>query len=393
MGQYKHKDKKRGWFTRFMLDGEIYKKEGFQTKSEAAEWEENERYREKHPEQSTPKTIPLTFAQVSNKYLETYSSDFHQKNTYRQKAFVFRTFITFHQQDPAIEDLSPPDFAKYLKVRKDANNLARVDEGKLTRGQKEFLKNYSFLVRRQGSDGNKAANRDLKEFKALFAWANRQTIIQHNPVLNLEPYPEEETQRYIPPVEDIDRVILAATDWELDLIQTVYHTLGRLSEILSLTWRDVNLERRNVTLRTRKRRGGQIQSDHVPMSETLHRCLRNRWIERDKSSPYVFTKPDGGIYTKNDTAIRGMMAKLCKEAGVRKFGFHAIRHHVAMILEDSGKATLREIQRMLRHNRPTTTDNYLKGLSPSMKQVANILDKPKKSHLKVVEKTESQSKI
>jgi len=48
---------------------------------------------------------------------------------------------------------------------------------------------------------------------------------------------------------------------------------------------------------------------------------------------------------------------------------------------------------MLRHNRPITTDNYLKGLSPSMKQVANILDKPKKSHLKVVEKTESQSKI
>jgi hypothetical protein len=112
----------------------------------------------------------LTFAKVSNEYLDTYSGDFHQKNTFRQKAFVYRTFITFLQDDPAIEDLTPPDITKYLKARKDANNLAMLDGDKLTLRQKEFLQEYSFLVRRQGSDGNKVANRDLKEFKALYAW-------------------------------------------------------------------------------------------------------------------------------------------------------------------------------------------------------------------------------
>ncbi len=86
-----------------------------------------------------------------------------------------------------------------------------------------------------------------------------------------------------------------------------------------------------------------------------------------------------------------MMDKLCKKAGVKKFGFHAIRHHVAMVLEDSGKANLREIQKMLRHKRPTTTDHYLKGLSPAMKKVASILDNPKTSHLEVVGETESKS--
>jgi len=384
MAQYKHKAAKRGWFVRFMLDGKIFKKEGFPTKSAAAEWEENERYRIKHPEQQVPEETPLTFALVSNKYLGSYSSDYHQRNTYRQKAFVFRSFITFLQQDPVIEDLSPPDFVKYLKARKDANNLARMDESELTKEQQEFLKKYPFLIRRKGSDGNKTANRDLREFKALFTWANRQTIIQHNPVVNLQPYPEEESRRYVPPAEDLDKVILVATDWELDFIQTLYHTLGRLSEILRLEWRDVNLEKRTVKLRTRKRKGGQMQSDLIPMSETLYRCLAKRWRERDKSSPHVFTNPDGAIYTKNNMRIREMMARLCNKAGVRKFGFQAIRHHVAMILEDSGKATLREIQKMLRHKRPTTTDNYLKGLSPAMKQVANILDNPKKSHLQVV---------
>lgn len=77
-----------------------------------------------------------------------------------------------------------------------------------------------------------------------------------------------------------------------------------------------------------------------------------------------------------------MMEQLCEKAGVKKFGFHAIRHHVAMILEDSGKATLREIQKMLRHQRPTTTDKYLEGLSPAMEKVADILDEPKSTNLK-----------
>ena len=391
MAQYKHKAPQKGWFTRFMVDGQIYKKEGFQTKSEALEWEANERYKIRHPEELESKTTPLTFAQVSNEYLQTYSGDFHQKNTYRQKALVYRTFITFLQEDPVIEDLTPLDITKYLKARKDANNLSVLDGKNLTLEQKDFLKEFSFLVKRRGSDGNKVANRDLKEFKALFTWANLQTIIQHNPVINLESYPEEENLRYIPPVEDIDRVILVATDFELDFIQTVYHTLGRLSEILRLGWNDTNFEKRTVKLRTRKRKGGQIQSDLVPMSETLFRCLKRRWHDRDKPSPYVFTKPGGGIYTKDDKCIREMMEKLCKKAGVKQFGFHAIRHHVAMILEDSGKATLREIQKMLRHQRPTTTDNYLKGLSPEMKRVASILDHPKGSKFEVVKDLKPQS--
>ena len=391
MSQYKHKDKKRGWFARFMLDGKIYKKEGFQTKSEAVEWEENERYKIRHPENSEVKTIPLTFARVSNEYLQIYSSDYHQKNTYRQKAFVYRTFLTFLQEDPVIEDLTPPYFTKFLKARKDANNFAGLDEKNLTVQQQDFLKEFSFLIKRRGSDGNKVANRDLKEFKALFTWANLQTIIQHNPVINLGPYPEEENLRYIPPVEEINRVILVATDFELDFIQTVYHTLGRLSEILRLAWEDINFEKRTVKLRTRKRKGGQMQPDFVPMSETLFICLTKRWHDRDKSNPYVFSKPEGGIYTKDDKFIKEMMEKLCKKAGVKKFGFHAIRHHVAMILEDSGKATLRGIQKMLRHQRPTTTDNYLKGLSPEMKRVASILDQPKGSKFEVVKNLKPQS--
>jgi integrase len=68
------------------------------------------------------------------------------------------------------------------------------------------------------------------------------------------------------------------------------------------------------------------------------------------------------------------MKDLCKKAGVKPFGFHAIRHHVASILADSGKAPLSNIQKMYRHKRTTTTDNYIKTLDPQLKQIAEVLN-------------------
>ena len=68
------------------------------------------------------------------------------------------------------------------------------------------------------------------------------------------------------------------------------------------------------------------------------------------------------------------MSRLCNRANVKPFGFHAIRHRVAAILLDSGKATLGQIQEFLRHQRKTTTEAYLKSLDRSSSEVAQILD-------------------
>ena len=64
-----------------------------------------------------------------------------------------------------------------------------------------------------------------------------------------------------------------------------------------------------------------------------------------------------------------------------------IRHHVASILADSGKASLSQIQKMLRHRRTTTTDNYIKTLDPQLRQVANVLDEQGKVSKKIESST------
>jgi integrase len=270
---------------------------------------------------------------------------------------VYRNFLAFINDDPAAESITKQTFIEYLKFRRDQKD---IKDRKLKKIE----------------NGSCVANRDLKEFKALYNWCIRQDLFLKNPCHNIESYPEQTSARYVPPAEDINKVLLAADREDMDLIMTLYHTAGRTSEVLNLTWEDVNFERRWVRLWTRKRRGGELQEDKLAMTDTLHDVLKRRWDNRDKNTAYVFHNPDGTRLTYIQK--RYTMKKLCRKAGVKVFGFHAIRHHVASILADSGKASLNQIQKMLRHRRTTTTDNYIKTLDPQLRQVANVLDEQAK---------------
>jgi len=335
--------KRKVWVAKFMFNNKQHKKEGFTTRSKALTWEVTKREELKKPLE--PEAIPLTFSQVSTEYLEDCQARF-QTNTWRQKAFVYRNFLTFINSDSDAAAIPKQTFTEYLKHRKN-------------------------------DAGNYSANRDLKEFNALFNWCIRQEMLYKNPCLNIQNYPEQPKVKYVPPATDINKVLVAATSEDMDLILTLYHTAGRISEVLNLTWEDVNFEQRWMQLWTRKRRGGELQSDKLAMTDTIYKVMNHRWNNRDKSTPYVFHNADGSKFVYQQK--RNTMRDLCKTAGVKVFGFHSIRHHVASILADSGKASLSQIQKMLRHRRTTTTDNYINTLDPQLKQVATVLDEQGKT--------------
>lgn len=329
------KCKKRGcWIAKFQHWGKQYKKEGFRKKREAVLWETQKR-QELGAAEPSKEPIKLSFQQLATTYLNECKARM-QPNTVRQKAFVFRSFVTYLGVDPQAETVSCIQISHYLNQR-----AAR--------------------------DGSKAANRDLKELNALYNWSLRLEIINgRNPCSSIQNYPEQLYRPYVPPPEDIDRVRLVATSDERDFIDVLYHLLARRSEIVRLTWEDVNFEQRWVRLYTRKRRGGELEEDYLSMNDTLFAVLSRRWKNRDKSTPYVFQF--------SDRHLRYMMENLCKRAGVKRFGFHSLRHHVSSILNDSGKASMKQIQKLLRHKRQSTTEKYLHAIDGSLCQAARILD-------------------
>jgi hypothetical protein len=131
--------KQKSWVAKFQYQNRQYKKEGFQTRQKAREWEMQKRNELKNP--PSPETIRLTFSQVSTMYLEDCEARF-QKNTVRQKAFVCRNFLSFLNDDPGADLINKQVVLDYLNSRR-------------------------------AKKGNCAANRDLKELKALLNWCCR----------------------------------------------------------------------------------------------------------------------------------------------------------------------------------------------------------------------------
>ena len=76
------------------------------------------------------------------------------------------------------------------------------------------------------------------------------------------------------------------------------------------------------------------------------------------------------------------MRRICKTAGVKHFGFHATRHLSSSILHKLGYG-VRDIQPILRHKSPRTTELYLQrlGLEDVRKTPENLPISSKKTEV------------
>jgi integrase len=315
---------------------------GFKARDDAAEWIVLEKRRLKAED-----LVPTAgnFSLLATAYLDDCEGRF-RPNTVQVKARTYRDLLAWIGSDISTDDVTRARIKAYLRD--------------------QFKKR-----------GPKAANRDLKEIRALFNWARREgQYLAPSPASDIEPYAEQKSPRVIPTSEQMNAVLLAATPEETDMILCLYYTAGRISEVLRMSWDDVNLQARTVRLWTRKRRGGAMESEILEMEDGLHEVLSRRWKHRDEESPFVFTNPrTGDRFTRNQKEIRFMMSGICKRAEVPVFGFHAIRHHVATILMNSGEVGVRALQLFLRHKRVTTTEVYLHDLDVRGKGFGGILDR------------------
>jgi integrase len=99
-----------------------------------------------------------------------------------------------------------------------------------------------------------------------------------------------------------------------------------------------------------------MEYEWLPMSDELYDELWSWWKTRPiKDTPYVFVSTSNRHYGKPFTTHRRFMKGLCERAGIKTFGFHALRRYVASCLADTHKGSAKTIQRILRHKNVTTT--------------------------------------
>jgi len=151
------------------------------------------------------------------------------------------------------------------------------------------------------------------------------------------------------------------------MLLTFLHTAGRRSEIFRLMVSDLDFENNRIRLSTKKRVGGNLEYDWLPMTAELKREL-SWWLQTRplKNKPHVFMcleeRPFQFENYGEPFRYRGkFMKSLCDKAGVKPSGFHAIRHLTASQLYSMGYSVA-TIQTLLRHKSSGTTERYLRTL-------------------------------
>ena len=256
--------------------------------------------------------------------------------------------------------------------------------GKLTCNEITAEMIEKFILQRSRVS-NYVANKEIRYLRATFNFAIKKKMLLQNPTEDLSFLPVEKRIKYIPPLEDIDKVISIASKDVQDYLWTIRETMGRVSEINRLLWNDVNLQDGYITLYTRKKRGGHLTPRRIWMTEKLHTILTERAHSRQDKHPWIFwhryfSRKDGCWKEGPFQNRKRIMKTLCKKADVPYFRYHALRHAGASLM-DSINTPIGTIQKILGHENRKTTEIYLHSFNETEKQaIRNYELARKKSH-------------
>ena len=343
--------KGKGWRYDFTLNGKRYTKTWFKTKREAKQAEARRKEEIQNPEQNMitdPIPTDMDFLELVNRRLD-HIKEYNSERHYTDHIYFARRWCSY-----------------WGKKKCDDITVDMVQ---------------SFMLKRKRKVSAVTANKDLRLLRSLFNFGMKapRNWIDTNPTHGIEFFPIEKTEKYVPPKEDVMKVIMAADSDVQDYLWTIICTMGRVGEINRLEWKDVNLAEKYLVLYTRKKRGGHLTPRRIPMNRKLFSVLSKRFEKKAGDKPWVFwhryfSRKVGGWITGPYLDRKKIMTTLCAKAGVKYFRYHALRHFGASVL-DQDKVPIGTVQRILGHENRLTTEIYLHSVGDSERLAVDSLDK------------------
>lgn len=141
-----------------------------------------------------------------------------------------------------------------------------------------------------------------------------------------------------------------------DMVLVALKTGLRFGELIALEWNDIDFGNNLMTVKQSISRGrlGSTKSNKIrfiPLSEEANEVLLSRLNERK----FVFTKDDGALL--GSMLCLRWLHRACLAAGLRKIGFHVLRHSTASQLAEHG-VSMTIVKELLGHSDIRTTMRY-----------------------------------
>lgn len=303
------------WYVDFSYNGKRYRKSAGWTKREALLklGKIVERLKEETAS-VVPVSAPRTFSEYATEYLalskaEKAPSTFHRESC--KMRFLVKIFA-----ERQLDAITAVDIEQHKQAR-------------LTKAKPATV------------------NRELALLKHMFTKMVDWGYVRENPAKRVKLLKEPPGRiRYLSHEER--RLLLEECEVMLKaVVLTALETGMRKGELQNLTWKDVDLERRTITVVKTKNNESRV----LPISDTLLLTLQKLYI--DRRSRCVFAKDDGTPYGN----WRSPFERALKRAGIEDFRFHDLRHTFASYLVMAG-VDIRTVQVLMGHKTIQMTMRY-----------------------------------
>jgi integrase len=309
-------------------------------------------------------------------------------------------------KNPTLEDFADGEYADWTEqnLKNGKNNVKRIKRtckpllntplDKLTEVQIERWK----MQRLKSGRAPSTVRRDLAELKAALSRAVNWGHVPSNPAKNIKVKVEKHHRvRYL---TDQERTALVNalnardkkrregresgnvfriqrgyetkpglgeySDYLAPLVLLVINTGLRRSEALSLTWEQTKLgSNPHLTVLAAHAKSGKTR--HIPLNSAAVDVLK-RWREQNEPKGLVFPNPAGGQMNSIKTA----WGKLMKDAKIKDFRFHDLRHDFASRLVMNG-VDLYRVKELLGHGSIEITQRYAHLAPHTLAEAVEVL--------------------
>jgi len=245
--------------------------------------------------------------------------------------------------------------------------LPYIEVDRLSKVTPQILENYK--IERLKVVKNMTVNRELITIKAMFSKAVEWGCLDRNPAEKIKQFKirKDERPRFLGK-DEITRLLNACTDGLYPFVYTALNTGLRSSELVYLRWKDVDLEKRKITVHSRddwQSKSGKSRT--IDINDNLFEFLKKYKYQR---SEYVFCTKDGRPLVNN---LNRRFRNAAKRAGLSGISIHSLRHTFASHLV-MASVPLATVSKLLGHADIKTTMIYA-HLSPDhLKSAVNKLN-------------------
>lgn len=193
----------------------------------------------------------------------------------------------------------------------------------------------------------------LDVLKQLYRYAIDINLIRESPAERIKRFREKSRK---PPrfftKKEIKMIIENSNDFYKSLFQFFLYTGMRRDEVRFLEWSDIDFKRKIIRVQNKDKFSTKTEKGrNIPMHPIVEKILR----KRKQDSGFVFSSPEGGVYSVNVWVI--YIKRKAKKLNIENATIHNFRHTFASWLVMEG-IDLPTIAQLLGHSDIKTTMIY-----------------------------------